>query len=439
MKTEQGIKGFLEQAQAAGKSPRTINQYSSYLRRFAASFRDLPTEPPVIEGYLKAHKETPAHRGMHFNIIQAFYTYLARSLGISSPVPARGKIGRHARDGSLAGAKLLSSIPDHIDTCTADLIEKYQVFKKAEGVSKRTIDQYNGKLGAFAKAFPALPLDPDIIAKFLGELEVDPETRWDYRKHIISLYHFLERRQIIPIITPNFPRVKLQRKTRRVLSEPEVMKLFDVADRFEDKVILTLLIDSKIRASELCSLTRENVFQDHILVTGKTGQRRIPISPLTFQMIDKLNISKGLLFTIEGRPMRREYLRIRVREIMEKAGLTGKRLGPHILRHSSSVFHIMHGGDLLSLQKELGHTSLKMTERYAQLAFTDVKQRHQEVNVIGRFAAGPQKERALCFGCNAEIQVQVQEVKSAKCPKCGQVGRWYLPEVPTERFQEIRQ
>src|SRR4030042_1583646 len=91
----------------------------------------------------------------------------------------------------------------------------------------------------------------------------------------------------------------------------------------------------------------------------------------------------GLLFTLEGRPMRREYLRIHLRELMEAAGITGKKLVPHILRHSASVFHVMHGGDLLGLKEELGHTTLRMTERYAQLAIEQVKQKHQEANVIG--------------------------------------------------------
>ena len=171
------------------------------------------------------------------------------------------------------------------------------------------------------------------------------------------------------------------------MSEEEVESLFNYAETFQDKAILTLLIDSKIRASELCTLTREHVFQDSIIVDGKTGQRPIPISPLTYSILTKLADS-GPLFTIEGRPMRREYLRIRIKEIMKKAGLTGDKLGPHILRHSASVFHIMHGGDLLSLKEELGHTTLRMTERYAQLAIPQVKQKHQEANVIGHIIEG---------------------------------------------------
>lgn len=391
MKTEEALTRFLQKCQELGRSEKTRRQYHGYLRHFADTCPDLPTYPEPIEVYLRNRKETPGHRGMHFSCLQAFYSYLQMYEGIKSPVPPKGPLGRPSkrgratRDNIIAGGKVLRGGLHALTSTsisTSALIEKYISFKTAEGVSKRTIQEYHGKLGGFANYFPTLAVTPDQIAEFLGQLKCDPITKWDYRKHIISFYHFLERRQIIPIITPTFPRIKVPRKIRRALSEEEVENLFNYAETFEDKAILTLLIDSKIRATELCTLTREHLFQDHIIVDGKTGQRPIPISPLTYTMLTKL-APAGPLFTVQGQPMRREYLRIRIKEIMKKAGLTGDKLGPHILRHSASVFHIMHGGDLLSLKEELGHTTLRMTERYAQLAIPQVKQRHQEVNVIG--------------------------------------------------------
>jgi integrase len=269
-----------------------------------------------------------------------------------------------------------------ISTSTAELVEKYKSFKAAEGVSKGTLREYNSKLDKFANYFPTLPLDPDQIAEYLGQLKCDPITKWDIRKHIMAFYHFLERRNIIAVITPTFPKVKFPRKVRRVLTEDEVVNLFNYAETLQDKAILTLLIDSKLRAGELCSLTREHVLQDSVIVTGKNGQRSIPISPLTYSLLTKLTDS-GPLFSIDSRPMNRKLLYNHLHELMKRSGLTGKKLGPHILRHSASVFHIMHGGGLLELQKELGHITLKMTEKYGELAAPQVKQKHQETNVIG--------------------------------------------------------
>lgn len=40
----------------------------------------------------------------------------------------------------------------------------------------------------------------------------------------------------------------------------------------------------------------------------------------------------------------------------------------HILRHTSASHYMMGGGDILSLQRILGHSSIAMTMRYAHLS-----------------------------------------------------------------------
>lgn len=39
----------------------------------------------------------------------------------------------------------------------------------------------------------------------------------------------------------------------------------------------------------------------------------------------------------------------------------------HDLRHTFASWYMMHGGDLYELAKILGHSNIKMTERYAKL------------------------------------------------------------------------
>ena len=53
------------------------------------------------------------------------------------------------------------------------------------------------------------------------------------------------------------------------------------------------------------------------------------------------------------------------------------KLHPHVCRHTFSVRFLMNGGDVFSLQKILGHTSLEMTRKYVNLASGDVKEMHR--------------------------------------------------------------
>ena len=275
-----------------------------------------------------------------------------------------------------------------------------------------------------------MPRTVEPIEEFLASLQVGLERRWTYRRALVALYHFLEQRKKIPKDLVIIPPVKRPRKVRRVLTEEELRGLFPFAQDFQEKAILTLLIDGKVRASELVSLDREKVYPDYITVTGKTGEREVPINPETYDMLCQLAAS-GPLFRTNGRRMRRDYLRVVINRLMKRAGLVGKKLGPHILRHSASVQHMMFGGDLMSLKEELGHTQVSTTQIYAELASSQVKQVHQKVDVLGKIAGISPLERAKCYGCGQEVVVEFVNLKQTECPGCHQVGNWYTPNHRT--------
>jgi integrase len=52
-------------------------------------------------------------------------------------------------------------------------------------------------------------------------------------------------------------------------------------------------------------------------------------------------------------------------DLLERAGIRDFRF--HDLRHTFASWYMMNGGDLYELAKILGHSNIKMTERYAKL------------------------------------------------------------------------
>ena len=51
-----------------------------------------------------------------------------------------------------------------------------------------------------------------------------------------------------------------------------------------------------------------------------------------------------------------------------KAGnLSGVKIAPYQLRHSFATLYLKNGGDLFTLQKEMGHSDLRMTKRYSEI------------------------------------------------------------------------
>ena len=53
-------------------------------------------------------------------------------------------------------------------------------------------------------------------------------------------------------------------------------------------------------------------------------------------------------------------------DLLDRAGT--KTSAVHDLRHTFASWYMMNGGDLYELAKILGHSNIKMTERYAKLA-----------------------------------------------------------------------
>ncbi|HYT34088.1 MAG TPA: site-specific integrase, partial [Ktedonobacteraceae bacterium] len=53
-----------------------------------------------------------------------------------------------------------------------------------------------------------------------------------------------------------------------------------------------------------------------------------------------------------------------ITQLGERAHITGVRCSPHTLRHTWAVRYLLNGGDLYKLSRLMGHTSVKITERY---------------------------------------------------------------------------
>jgi site-specific recombinase XerD len=77
----------------------------------------------------------------------------------------------------------------------------------------------------------------------------------------------------------------------------------------------------------------------------------------------------------------------RMRENGSAAGIQGKRVSPHTLRHAFAINWLKNGGDTLSLQRLLGHSTPAMTTRYVNFATADLAELHRTVSPLDRLAA----------------------------------------------------
>jgi site-specific recombinase XerD len=104
-----------------------------------------------------------------------------------------------------------------------------------------------------------------------------------------------------------------------------------------------------------------------------------------------------LFLSVAGTPISQESVEKLVQRLRRRADIP--RLYPHLFRHSFAVGYLINGGDVFTLQKILGHTTLEMTRRYVTLASGDVKEKHRLYSPIDNLGlAERQRGRPKAIG-----------------------------------------
>jgi integrase/recombinase XerD len=173
----------------------------------------------------------------------------------------------------------------------------------------------------------------------------------------------------------------------------EMMQVLNSAEVPRDRAILTLIMDSAVRADEVCSLLKHNIKQETVVVHGKTGWREVPISEETRRLLLQVAATSPDDHVFHGHkgPITRHLIYAIVRRHMEKAGIKGPKLGPHRIRHAFGKNFLVQGGDLRSLQQIMGHADIKTTEKYATLNLTDIINKHRQFSPLRGVHAAAQE------------------------------------------------
>ena len=163
------------------------------------------------------------------------------------------------------------------------------------------------------------------------------------------------------------------------------------ADR--DRAIILLLVDTGMRASELCELRiRDLDIPNHrVRVMGKgRKERMLPISARTTQAIwrylatrDTKRDHSFLFATRTEGPLERNNLRNTLKRIGRRAGVGGVTV--HRFRHTFAIAFLRNNGHIMALQRMLGHSTLDMVTRYLAIAQADIENAHQEASPVANW------------------------------------------------------
>lgn len=292
---------------------------------------------------------------------------------------------------------------------TQAAVNEFLQSRISAGLSELSITWYQAKLQPFAQVCPKLPKDPKPIEAFLATVNSSTATSLNYFNALKAFFRFISERHNIrnPMAKIRTSRSEKSKKKVRATLEPgEEMRLLESVpeSNLRDRAILTLLVDSGIRSGELTGLRPQDIGMETVRVSGKTGEREVPVSEETRRLL-LLTIAEhdkqDYVFYGHKGPLTRHggVYRI-VAAYMRKAGIRGPKLGPHRIRHAFGKGYLVNGGDLRSLQLLMGHERITTTEEYADLAMPDIIAKHHKFTPLRAAHAAAQqsfldKEQAL--------------------------------------------
>jgi integrase/recombinase XerD len=159
-----------------------------------------------------------------------------------------------------------------------------------------------------------------------------------------------------------------------------------------DRTIIKTLLDTGLRADELCALD----IRDYDAKTGELRVRHGKGGKMRFVFVEKSTRRDLWRYLIRredrtdsdapifigkfNERLNPNALRRLLSRLGEKAGVPNTH--PHRFRHTFAVQFLRGGGDVFSLQNLLGHSTLDMVKNYVALAQIDVQNAHRRASPV---------------------------------------------------------
>lgn len=245
--------------------------------------------------------------------------------------------------------------------------------------------------------------------KFVREVDGSAITRWYENltaerelsagtavRHFNVMHHMMEKAATIWSKDTGIDRnpadlVEVKRpddERNRYLSKEELARMMKVLDEklyrkgtsainrtfLRLRLLVLAALTTGMRISEIFALTWNDILYEECLIAVRSrlkgGRfRYVPLTPELASEFRRLPVPGGAALVFPPKPgSKGERRRVEgsFETLLAQAKIVDFRF--HDLRHTFASWYMMNGGDLYELAKILGHSNIKMTERYAKLA-----------------------------------------------------------------------
>ena len=276
-----------------------------------------------------------------------------------------------------------------------DVLKEYYYYCEAKGFTKKTLinkrQELKQLLGYLVEkravteleSITSFDLKAYVRMKQIKGLQ--PQSIVSMFKTIHAFFNWCVREEYLEVNIAN--KVDTPKVQKRVINGFTGKEVRDMVAAFtfknyleaRNKAIIAMLADTGLRAMEIRGLQVTNVKETTILVNGKGNKERIVfISPALKRILIKYerlrkeyfqnkNVTSNYFLSYQGAGLSHVALDSVVKEAGRRAGVTKKKVSPHVFRHFYAVACLSEGGmDVYSLSRLLGHADVSVTQRYLQ-------------------------------------------------------------------------
>ena len=283
---------------------------------------------------------------------------------------------------------------------SADIMPAFLLFKKASGVTPRTVASYGEVLEMFFRRFPdALDKPRERTLEFLGQYEnaYSFNMRFSYLK--VFWNWCLEEGYYRGDGVHPLRGLKKRKTQGRIvqLEEKDVAALLRTPNQktycgLRDYALMLLSLDCGIRPGEALQLLPDDFHpeKEELAVRAEVAKTRtprtLPLSGPTLEVIQRIlkvrpwDWREAPIFCTEtGEPWNVTSWSRRVKAYGKKCGLD---ITAYALRHTAALLMLRHGMDAFSLQRIMGHSTMDMTRHYINLTSEDTRRAHGQAGVV---------------------------------------------------------
>ena len=310
-------------------------------------------------------------------------------------------------------------------------IDEFMTYCEVKGLSQKTMKSYDQTLRLFAlylkrehKLKEAEQVREIHIREYVKNLQERgkytvvanantklinfPEHREDYKKEIskttinnylrnikVFFNYMYDNRYITTNPIRRVKQLKNQRKVLGFINDTNMNKLlssFDLSKfhEYRDYVIAQLIFDTGMRIGETLLIKETDIDYTKrtiLLPADNTKGKKDRYVFFSAEMLkqlkrwlqykDRYKQSDYIFCTTRGTALKVSNYETNFKKYGERIGQTD--IHPHMLRNNFAKRYLMNGGDIYTLSKILGHSSVTVTEEaYLDLQTDDLRQQYQK-------------------------------------------------------------